>query len=125
MPLHSQRLTATSWIADLAATLQHSATEMHARTLTPPRISRRSADSREIVPRPGDHAGNTSLLDRLISKNSPKIAATSNTLIVTCATVILIAVLVFLELYIRRSLVHLLSTGAETRSYSPTELKQP
>jgi hypothetical protein len=46
------------------------------------------------------------MLDRLISKNSPKIATTSNTLIVTCAIVILIAVLVFLELHIRRSIVH-------------------
>jgi len=98
---------------------------MHSRTLTPPRISRRSADSREIVPRPGDHAGNTSLLDHLISKNSPRIATTSNTLIVTCAIVILIAVLVFLELHIRRSIVHLHPTGAETRTDSPREPKQP
>ena len=46
------------------------------------------------------------MLDRLISKNSPKIATTSNTLIVTCAIAILIAVHVFLELHIRRSLFH-------------------
>ena len=65
------------------------------------------------------------MLDRLISKNSPKIATTSNTLIVTCAIVILIAVLVFLELHIRRSIVHLHPTGAETRTDSPRETKQP
>ena len=59
------------------------------------------------------------MLDRLISKNSPQIATTSNTLIVTCAIVILIAVLVFLELHIRRSIVHLHPTGAEMWTDSP------
>src|SRR5258708_37258370 len=65
------------------------------------------------------------MLDRLISKNSPRIATTSTTLIVTCAIVILIAVLVFLELHIRRSIVHLHPTGAETWTDSPRETKQP
>jgi hypothetical protein len=65
------------------------------------------------------------MLDRLISRNSPKIATTSNTLIVTFAIVILIAVLVFLELHIRRSIVHLHPIGAETWTDSPRETKQP
>src|SRR5258708_40154681 len=65
------------------------------------------------------------MLDRLISKNSPRIATTSTTLIVTCAIVILIAVLVFLELHIRRSIVHLHPTGAKTWTDSPRETKQP
>jgi hypothetical protein len=61
----------------------------------------------------------------LIPRNSPKIATTSNTLIVTCSIVILAAVLVFLELHIRRSIVHLHPTGAETWTDSPRETKQP
>ncbi len=46
------------------------------------------------------------MLDRLISRNSQKSDTTSNTLIVTCAILIVIAILVFLELHIRRSLLH-------------------
>jgi len=44
----------------------------------------------------------TSMLDRLISRNSQKSDTTSDTLIVTCAIRIVIAILVFLELHIRR-----------------------
>ena len=46
------------------------------------------------------------MLDRLISRNSQKSDTTSNTLIVTCAILIIIAILVFLDLHIRRSLLH-------------------
>src|SRR5216684_8246842 len=48
----------------------------------------------------------TSMLNRLISRNSQKSDTTSNTLIVTCAILIVVAIFVFLELHIRRSLLH-------------------
>ena len=68
-------------------------------------ILRHSADSRGVANRPCDHKW-TSMLDRLISRNSQKSDTTSNTLIVTCAILIIIAILVFLDLHIRRSLLH-------------------
>ena len=64
------------------------------------------------------------ILDRLISKNSPTISTMSNSMIVRCAIVILIAVLVFLELHIRRSIVHPHPAHAETWTDSLREMKQ-
>jgi hypothetical protein len=55
------------------------------------------------------------MLDRLISRNSQKSDTTSNTLIVTCAIPIVIAILVFLELHIRRSLLHTQSVVSNWR----------
>src|SRR5260370_17396916 len=57
----------------------------------------------------------TSMLDRLISRNSQKSDTTSNTLIVTCAILIIIAILVFLDLHIRRSLLHSQSVVSNCR----------
>ena len=55
------------------------------------------------------------MLDRLISRNSQKSDTTSNTLIVTCAILIIIAILVFRELPIRRSLLHSQSVASNWR----------
>ncbi len=64
------------------------------------------------------------ILDRLISKNSPTISTMSNSMIVTCAIVIIIAILVLVELQIRRSIVHPHPADAETWTDSLREMKQ-
>jgi hypothetical protein len=48
----------------------------------------------------------TSMLDHSISRNSSAADAAFNNLINICIAVILIAILTFLELHIRRSLLH-------------------
>jgi len=48
----------------------------------------------------------TSMLDHSISRNSSPTGAAFNNLINLCVAVILIAILTFLELHIRRSLLH-------------------
>src|SRR5216684_13774 len=66
----------------------------------------------------------TSMLDRLISRNSQKSDTTSNTLIVTCAIPIVIAILVFPELHIRRSLLHSQSVVSNWRpALDPSRLR--
>ncbi len=64
------------------------------------------------------------MLDRLISRNSQKSDTTSNTLIVTCAIPIVIAILVFPELHIRRSLLHSQSVVSNWRpALDPSRLR--
>ena len=48
----------------------------------------------------------TSMLDHSISRNSSTTGAAFNNLINICVAVILIAILTFLELHIRRSILH-------------------
>jgi hypothetical protein len=51
-------------------------------------------------------SGKTSMLDHSISRNSSTTSAAFNNLINICVAVILIAILTFLELHIRRSILH-------------------
>jgi hypothetical protein len=62
----------------------------------------------EITRYPESSATNakTSMLDHSISRNSSTIDAAFNNLINICVSVILIAILTFLELHIRRSILH-------------------
>ena len=76
-------------IADLAGALQYSLPENA--ELDAAGILRCSADSRGVANRPGDHKVDVDV-DRLISRDSQKSDTTSNTLIVTCAILIVVAI---------------------------------
>jgi len=63
------------------------------------------------------------MLDRSISRKTPKTSITSNTVTVLCAILILIAALAFLESHIR-SIDHEQGVGAEIRSHGPREARR-
>ena len=63
------------------------------------------------------------MLDRSISRKTPKTSITSNTVTVLCAILILITALAFLESHIR-SIDHEQRVGAEIRSHGPREARR-
>jgi hypothetical protein len=62
----------------------------------------------------------TSMSDRSISKKTTKTSVTTNTVIVLCAILVLIAALASIEFHIR-SIDHAQPVSADIRSHSPKE----
>jgi hypothetical protein len=71
-------------------------------------MSRASHSVTEIARYPETSPTNakTSMLDHSVSRNSSALGTAFNNLINICAILILITILVFLELHIRRSILH-------------------